>query len=80
MVIIQICKKNSDVFSFITFRSCRHLDNKHTVFGQVVGGMDTLHAIEQVEVDNKDRPIEDIVIERTQIFVDPFQEADEQVT
>lgn len=64
---------------FITFRSCRHLDNKHTVFGQVVGGMDTLHAIEQVEVDNKDRPIEDIVIERTQIFVDPFQEADEQL-
>ncbi|XP_039292291.1 RING-type E3 ubiquitin-protein ligase PPIL2 [Nilaparvata lugens] len=64
---------------FITYRSCKHLDNKHTVFGRVVGGLDTLNAIEKVEVDNKDRPIEDIVIEKAQIFVDPFQEAREQL-
>jgi peptidyl-prolyl cis-trans isomerase-like protein 2 len=55
------------------------LDKKHTVFGQVVGGKETLTAMEQVEVDNKDRPIEEIVIERAQIFVDPFQEVDDQV-
>lgn len=66
-------------FSFITYRSCRHLDNKHTVFGKVVGGLDTLTAMEQIEVDNKDRPIEDIVIERASVFVDPYQEADDQV-
>lgn len=66
-------------FSFITFRSCRHLDNKHTVFGNVVGGMDTLNAIEKVEVDNKDRPIEDIIIIKASVFVDPYQEADDQV-
>lgn len=65
--------------SFITFRSCRHLDNKHTVFGKIVGGMETLNAIEQVEVDNKDRPIENIVILKAQVFVDPYQEADDQV-
>lgn len=35
--------------------------------------------MEKVEVDNKDRPIEDIVIQKTQIFVDPFLEADEQL-
>lgn len=64
---------------FITFRSCRHLDRKHTVFGKIVGGLDTLNAIEKVEVDNKDRPIEDIVIQTVQVFVDPFQEADEQL-
>lgn len=67
-------------FSFITYRSCKSLDNKHTVFGKVVGGIDTLTEIERIEVDNQDRPIEDIVLQRAQIFVDPFQEADEQVS
>ncbi|XP_076265278.1 RING-type E3 ubiquitin-protein ligase PPIL2 [Rhynchophorus ferrugineus] len=62
---------------FITFRSCKHLDNKHTIFGRVVGGMDTLNDMERVEVDNKDRPIEDIVLIKAQIFVNPYEEADE---
>lgn len=66
-------------YSFITYRSCKHLDNKHTVFGKVVGGLDSLNAIEKVEVDNKDRPIEDIIVQKAQIFVDPYEEADEQV-
>ncbi|XP_030753775.1 RING-type E3 ubiquitin-protein ligase PPIL2 [Sitophilus oryzae] len=62
---------------FITFRSCKHLDNKHTVFGKVVGGIETLNEMERIEVDNKDRPIEDIVLLKTQIFVNPYDEADE---
>lgn len=66
-------------FSFITYRSCRHLDGKHTIFGKLVGGLDTLTEMEKIEVDNKDRPIEDIRIENVHIFVDPFQEADEQL-
>ncbi|XP_066586836.1 RING-type E3 ubiquitin-protein ligase PPIL2 [Prorops nasuta] len=64
---------------FITYRSCRHLDRKHTVFGKIVGGLETLNAIEKIEVDNKDRPIEDIIIIRAQVFVNPFEEADEQL-
>lgn len=64
---------------FITYRSCRHLDNKHTVFGKVVGGVETLSEMERIEVDNKDRPIEDIVFIKGQVFVDPYEEADEQV-
>lgn len=64
---------------FITFRSCRQLDGKHTIFGKLVGGLDTLNAIEQIEVDNRDRPIQDIVIEAAQVFVDPFAEAEEQL-
>jgi peptidyl-prolyl cis-trans isomerase-like protein 2 len=50
------------------------------VFGKVVGGLDTLNAMERIEVDNKDHPIEDIIIERATVFVDPYQEADEQVS
>ncbi|XP_014284578.1 RING-type E3 ubiquitin-protein ligase PPIL2 [Halyomorpha halys] len=64
---------------FITYRSCRHLDGKHTVFGQIVGGLDTLNKMEKIEVDNKDKPIEDIIILAAQVFVDPFQEADEKL-
>lgn len=41
--------------------------------------MDTLTQMEKVEVDNKDRPIEDIVIESAQVFVDPFKEALEEL-
>lgn len=65
--------------SFITFRSCRTLDGKHTVFGKLVGGAETLNELEKIEVDNKDRPIEDIIIEKVHVFVDPFEEVDEQL-
>jgi peptidyl-prolyl cis-trans isomerase-like protein 2 len=39
--------------SFITYRSCKHLDNKHTIFGRVVGGIETLSAMEAVGTDNQ---------------------------
>ncbi|XP_047988392.1 RING-type E3 ubiquitin-protein ligase PPIL2 [Leguminivora glycinivorella] len=64
---------------FITFRSCKQLDGKHTIFGKLVGGVDTLNTMEQIGVDNKDRPIHDIIIEAAQVFVDPFAEAEEQL-
>ena len=41
--------------------------------------MDTLANMERVDTDNKDRPIEDLIIQRAVVFVDPFVEADEQV-
>lgn len=44
-----------------------------------MGGLDTLNEMEKIEVDNKDRPIEDITIEKATVFVDPFLEADEQL-
>lgn len=65
--------------SFITYRSCRNLDGKHTIFGKVVGGLETLNEMEKIEVDNRDRPIEEIVLQQAEVFVDPFKEADEQL-
>ncbi|XP_076452779.1 RING-type E3 ubiquitin-protein ligase PPIL2-like [Babylonia areolata] len=64
---------------FFTFRSARHLDGKHAVFGRLVGGLETLDAMEKVEVDKKDRPKEEIRIESCTIFVNPYEEADEQL-
>jgi peptidyl-prolyl cis-trans isomerase-like protein 2 len=64
---------NSSQF-FIIYRPAKHLDNKHTIFGKVVGGMDTLNLLENVKGDTKDRPIEDIQLKDVIVFVDPFEE------
>lgn len=44
------------------------LDNRHTVFGQVVDGMDVVYAIEQADKDGRDKPREDIVIESIDVI------------
>ncbi|MGI6050491.1 MAG: peptidylprolyl isomerase [Acetivibrionales bacterium] len=38
------------------------LDGQHTVFGQVFEGMDIVDKIAEVEVDDKAKPLEDVVI------------------
>jgi peptidylprolyl isomerase domain and WD repeat-containing protein 1 len=47
---------------FITTVPTPWLDNKHTVFGRCVAGLDVVHAIENVRCDKSDRPREDIKI------------------
>ncbi|KAK3166668.1 hypothetical protein OEA41_009793 [Lepraria neglecta] len=64
---------NSSQF-FITYRPCKHLDRKHTIFGRVVGGLETLAKIENVEVDEGKRPLEEVRMESVVVFVDPFEE------
>lgn len=44
------------------------LDGKHTVFGQVIEGMDIIDAIAEVEVGAGDRPVDDIIIESIDII------------
>lgn len=43
------------------------LDFRHTVFGQVVNGMDTVDAIANVEVATADKPVNDVVINNIEI-------------
>ena len=45
------------VISFILFKSAPHLDNKHTVFGKLVGGFEVLTAMESIPTDDNDRPL-----------------------
>lgn len=62
---------------FITFKSASHLDNVHSIFGRVVGGLDVLQAMELVKTDNQDKPVKPIMIAKTIVLVNPFDELDE---
>lgn len=55
------------------------MDGHHTIFGKLVGGLDSLNEMEKIEVDKNDRPIENIMIIKVHVFVDPFVEADEEL-
>ena len=58
---------NGSQFFIVTTGSAPWLDGKHTVFGQVTGGMDVVDAIEGLPTDGHDRPSEPPVIESIEL-------------
>ncbi len=52
---------------FINVADNNFLDNKHTVFGRVVSGMEVVNAIENTETNASDRPLEPLVLERVRV-------------
>lgn len=52
---------------FINTANNSFLDDKHTVFGKVVKGMEAVHEIEHTDTDAQDRPISPVVIEAISI-------------
>ena len=58
---------NGSQFFIVTAEACPWLDGKHTVFGRVTEGMDVVDAISAVDRDARDKPNEDVVIERVEV-------------
>ena len=54
---------------FLTFRATPHLDGKHTIFGEVVEGMETVRALEAAG-SRSGRPQKKLTIERASVIVE----------
>lgn len=60
---------------YITLRDdLDYLDGKHTVFGEVAEGIETLERLNEAYVDEKFRPYKNIRIKHTYILDDPFDD------
>jgi peptidyl-prolyl cis-trans isomerase A (cyclophilin A) len=52
---------------FITVVPTPHLNNRHTIFGEVVQGTEVVDAIAKTKTDRSDRPVKDVVLESVTI-------------
>ncbi|KIW06165.1 hypothetical protein, variant [Verruconis gallopava] len=55
---VEVCENRF----FITLRESPHLNAKHTIFGMLVEGKETLNQMAKVPVDKEDRPLTDVIV------------------
>ena len=58
---------NGSQFFVVTAEACPWLDGKHTVFGKVTSGMDVVDTIADLPRDARDKPNEDVVMQRVEV-------------
>jgi peptidyl-prolyl cis-trans isomerase A (cyclophilin A) len=52
---------------FVTVSPQPHLNDRHTIFGEVIDGRDVVDRISAAETDRRDRPVKEIVIDSVTI-------------
>ena len=52
---------------FVTVAKAPWLTGKHTIFGEVVEGMEVVSQIAEVPTDSGDKPVDDVVLEQVEI-------------
>lgn len=55
---------------YSTIGGAPHLDGEYTVFGRVIEGMNVVDAIQQVQTDKRNRPLEDVKVLKMTIITD----------
>ena len=58
---------NGSQFFIVTAEATPWLDGKHTAFGRVLDGMDVVDAIEAQPTDARDKPVDDVRMERVTV-------------
>lgn len=58
---------------------CKNLDNKHSVFGEVIGGIPLIHKFNGWETNSLDKPKPDIKITEIIVLENPFRETIKQL-
>jgi peptidyl-prolyl cis-trans isomerase B (cyclophilin B) len=58
---------NGSQFFIVVADACPWLDGKHTVFGRVTSGMEVADAISNVPRDSRDKPNDEVTIERLEV-------------
>jgi len=53
---------------FITERATPHLNDRHSVFGQAVAGVDVIGKIIRTPTGARDKPVQDVVLQRVELF------------
>eukprot|EP00246_Nothoceros_aenigmaticus_P016594 TRINITY_DN768_c0_g1_i1.p1 TRINITY_DN768_c0_g1~~TRINITY_DN768_c0_g1_i1.p1 ORF type:complete len:644 (+),score=153.08 TRINITY_DN768_c0_g1_i1:37-1932(+) len=66
--------QNASQFYITTRTGIDYLDGKHTIFGEVAEGLETLMRINEAYVDEKGRPYKNIRIKYTDVLEDPFDD------
>lgn len=75
--VLSMANKGKDTNTsqfFILYRQAPHLNLKHTIFGRVIEGLETLDRLESVEVDEGNRPTQECTIQDMAVLIDPFED------